>query len=184
MDQTAYGKASLQTQRGWSLYETLITLAVVGTIVVLAVPNFKPVLANQRMSTSVNTLVSALHLSRSEAIHHGQRATLCPTEDGNTCVDSHTEWHRGFMVYIDHNANRQRDEDEPIVRMFQIGQNIQMRSSRGRDHITYQASGLASGSNATFVFCDNSKSAMARMVVVSNGGRPRVLPAQDNNVCG
>ncbi len=183
MNQIAYGAVSPRSQRGFSLYQTMVALAVAGVLGTLAIPNFKPVLAHQRMHTSVNTLVTALHLARSEAITHGQRAALCPTQDGDTCVDSHTEWHRGYMIYIDHNASRQRDADEPVVRMFEVNQGIQLRSSRGRDHITYQANGLASGSNATFVFCDSARAAKPRVVVVANSGRPRVLPAQDQGRC-
>ena len=183
MSQTAHGAASFR-QQGFSLYESMVTLAIVGVLGILAIPNLKPVLANQRMNTSVNTLVSALQLTRSEAIHNGQRATLCPTQDGAVCLDFYTEWHRGYMLFIDHNANRERDADEPVVRMFETAPNIQLRSSRGRDHVTYQPNGLASGSNATFVFCDAGKSAKARTVIVSNGGRPRILPALDNSACG
>ena len=184
MNRTVIATASLQSQRGVSLYQTLITLAIAGTLGTLAVPNFQPVLAHQRMHTSVNTLVTALHLTRSEALTSRQRAVLCPTQDGSECLDSHTEWHRGYMLYLDFNANRQRDEDEPVVRMFEVNRHIQLRSSRGRDHITYQANGLASGSNATFLFCDSNRAAKPRMVVVANSGRPRVLPARDNSACG
>jgi type IV fimbrial biogenesis protein FimT len=184
MNRTAYGKALPHAQRGVSLYQTIVTLAVAGVLGTLVVPNLQPVLSNQRMTTSVNTLLTALHLTRSEAIHHRQRAALCPTQDGQTCLDSYSEWHRGFMLYIDLNANRERDGEEPVVRLFETNRGIQLRSSRGRDHITYQANGLASGSNATFVFCDTAKKTRARTVIVANSGRPRVLPARDNRACG
>jgi len=172
------------SQSGFSLHQALVSLAIASVLGVLTIPNVKPALANQRMATSVNTLVTALQLTRSEAIHHGERAVLCPTLDNIECIDSHSDWHQGFMVYIDQNANRQRDDDEPVVRTFQVSRNIELRSSRGRDHITYQASGLAYGSNATFTFCDASKYAKARAVIVSNSGRPRVQPARDSRLCG
>ena len=163
-------------ERAFSLYEMLVALAVVSTVTTVAVPSFQHLTSSQRMTGAVNTLVTALHLARSEAIKRHARAVLCPSADGQTCRTAGpggTTWEDGYLLYIDRNDNQEFDGDEITVRVFGATENLRIRTSIHRDHVTYQPSGLASGTNLTFTICNKHGRGDPRTVVVSNSGRPR-----------
>jgi len=129
------------------------------------------------MTGAVNSVVTMLHLARSEAIKRRERAVLCPSIDGRTCGDNTSEataWEDGYLLYIDRNANNNLDIDETIVRIGDTTEGLHIRSTTGRNHVTYQPNGLASGSNLTITFCDKHDRSNPRAVIVSNSGRPRV----------
>ena len=162
-------------ERGFSLYDALVTLSVAGVISSVAVPSFQQLTSSQRISSAVNSLVTALHLARSEAIKRRERAVLCPSADGRACRDNianETAWEEGYLLYIDHNANHEFDADETAVWVMGATEGVRIRSSAHRDHVTYQPSGLASGTNLTFTFCDKSGHGTPRTVIVSISGRP------------
>lgn len=163
-------------ERAFSLYDALVTLTVVSTVTTVAVPSFQQLTSSQRMSGAVNSLVTALHLTRSETIKRGERAVLCPSADGRACSDNSvggTVWERGYLLFIDRNGNHEFDADEMAVRMFGATAGLHIRSSAHRNHVTYQPNGMASGSNLTFTFCDKHGRGAPRAVIVSNSGRPR-----------
>jgi type IV fimbrial biogenesis protein FimT len=163
-------------ERAFSLHETLVTLAVIGTVSAVAVPSLQQLITSQRMSTGVNSLVTALHLTRSEAIKRNKNAVLCPSTDGRACRNSgagDTAWEEGYLLYIDRDGNHEFDADETAVRLFGATEGLYIRSSEHRDHVTYQPDGRASGSNLSFTFCDKHGRGTPRAVIVSNSGRPR-----------
>jgi len=164
-------------QRAFSLYDLLVALTVVSTISTVAIPSFRQLITSQRMTGAVNSLVTGLHLARSEAIKRRERAILCPSVDGRACHNGSTGgtvWEEGYLLYIDHNSNREFDADDTLVWNFEATAGLHIRSSAGRDHVTYQPNGLASGSNLTILFCDKHGHGAPRAVIVSNSGRPRV----------
>src|SRR3970282_2916943 len=85
-------------QRAFSLYDALVALTVVTTVATVAVPSFQQLTSSQRMTSAVNSMVTALHLARSEAIKRRARAILCPSEDGHACHSGgsgYTVWGEG-----------------------------------------------------------------------------------------
>ena len=158
-------------ERAFSLYEALVTLTVVSTVTTVAVPSFQQLTSSQRMSGAVNSLVTALNLTRSETIKRGERAALCPSSDGRTCRNN-TVWEEGYLLYIDRNGNHEFDTGETAVRMFGATPGLHIRSAH-RDQVTYQPNGMASGSTITITFCDKHGRGAPRAVIVSNSGRPR-----------
>ncbi len=167
----------------FSLYEALVVLTVVSTVATVAVPSFQQLTASQRMSGAVNSLVTALHMARSEAIKRRARAVLCPSVDGRACRNGGsggTVWEDGYLLYIDNNGNHEFDADDMTVRLFDATAGLDIRSTAGRDHVTYQPNGLASGSNLSFTFCDKRGRSTPRAVVVSNSGRARTSPRNAN----
>jgi len=167
---------SARHECAFSLYEALVALTVVSTIATVAVPSVQQLLFSQRMSGAVNSLVTALHLARSEAIKRGERAALCPSTNGRACRNngvSGTAWEDGYLLYIDRNDNHEFDADDLPVRMFDHTTGLFIRSSAHRDHVTYQPNGMSAGTNITFTFCDKRGRGAPRAVIVSNSGRPR-----------
>lgn len=160
------------SQRGISLYDAIVTLAIVGITATIGIPSLQAILANTRLTTATNTLIAALYTTRSEAITRGQRVVLCPSSDYRFCTDAR-DWHVGYVLYVDQDGSNSLDPGEPVVRAFDALAGVTVRSSSGRDHVTYRPSGLASGSNLSFSVCARGATA-GRAVIVSNSGRARV----------
>ncbi|MGS2743449.1 GspH/FimT family pseudopilin [Halomonas sp. LS-001] len=75
--------ASCHREKGFTLLELLVALAVAGILATLVAPSFAGFLARQQLASDVNEVVSALSFARSEAIKRRQEvaATIDSTSD-------------------------------------------------------------------------------------------------------
>lgn len=85
-------------QRGLTLIELMITLAVLAVIVGIAVPSFNNMVQNNRSLSLGEDLASALNFARSEAIKRGARVTLCGSTDGIACNGT---WTNNWIAVVD-----------------------------------------------------------------------------------
>jgi type IV fimbrial biogenesis protein FimT len=162
---------------GFSLHDLLITTTILSLVATIAT-GMGALVQRNMMTAEVNTFMGHLNLARSEAIKRRSEAVLCPSRDGRTCsaaAGDYTWWHEGYMVFADQDGNGLHGVDEPVLAMHvHASAYLTIKSSRFRRRVIYRPSGTAGGTNATFVFCEHSKSVPTRYVVVSNAGRPRV----------
>lgn len=105
-------------QAGFTLLELMITIAVLGILLGVGVPSFMGVIHTNRLATSTNELVTALHAVRTEAIKRGHRVTLCKSPDGNACT-TNGNWSQGWIIFDDPNHNASVDTGETILRVGQ-----------------------------------------------------------------
>ncbi len=87
-------------QRGLTLIELMVGVAVLAIILMFAAPSFRGAIASNRLTTSTNELVSAIALARSEAIRRGSRVTICKSADGAACTTA-GGWQQGWIVFTD-----------------------------------------------------------------------------------
>ena len=93
---------------GFSLIEMAVTLSIAAILLTVAVPSFRSLIQQQRMTTTVNEFFAALNLARSEAIQRGTRVDLVPAGDG-------TDWAKGWIVFIDKNNDQKPQAGEQII---------------------------------------------------------------------
>lgn len=70
----------MRPNRGFSLVELVVTVAVLGIIAGIAFPNMREMILNGRVTTQTNELVAALNFARSEAIKRGSEVSVCATD--------------------------------------------------------------------------------------------------------
>jgi len=161
--------------RGFTLVELLITLSIAAILATIAAPSFTAIIQNNRMSTQYNELLASLTLTRSEAIKRAQRVTMCQSSTGNSCGGSASNWHTGWVVFVDTNEDNTIDVGEEILRINSTlsgGNTLAFSTTRTR--VAYASDGLAvGGSNGTFTLCDDRGDAYRRGLRVSNTGRAR-----------
>jgi len=92
-----------QLQRGFTILELIIAIALVAVLSALAVPNLRNAIQNNRLTAQANDFVVAFQLARSEAIKRGQPVSVCATDandggDEPVCGD---DWSLGWMVIVD-----------------------------------------------------------------------------------
>ena len=77
-----------QVQRGFTLIETLVVVAIAAVLAALAAPSFTPIVERWRIRSATESLQSALYLARSEAIKRG----------GSIAIDATGGWNTGWKV--------------------------------------------------------------------------------------
>lgn len=118
-------------QRGFTMIELVIVLAILGIVAGFAVPGFQGFMSSSRITASTNNFVSALYAARSEAIKRGTPAGVCAST--NSGVDAAvcslgSNWSVGWIAFADDNENGIRDvgtEDllmqaEPLINAFEV----------------------------------------------------------------
>lgn len=84
------------TQRGLTLIELLVTLAIAGVLLGMAAPSFTEFIAQRSLTTAANDFVLAATLARSESVRRGQSVSLQASDAG----DSDDEWGQGWCVVV------------------------------------------------------------------------------------
>ena len=159
-------------QGGLTLPELLISLTVISTLSINGVSQYIHTVQENRMASEINQFITALHLARNEAVKHGRRIVLCPSQDESNCGRS-PDWVTGWILFA--SEDREHDPEEPVLQAGNpLSAGISLRSSNHRKRIAYQPDGSSGGSNASFTFCDTRKRAKPRVICLSNTGRPRL----------
>jgi type IV fimbrial biogenesis protein FimT len=168
-------------QKGFTLIEAILTLAVAGVLLSLAVPSFSAMSKNNRISSQTNDFISSLSLARSQALARVSRVTVCRSSNGTACAGS-GGWEQGWIVFADDDNDATVDNSEEILRVYSAldGNNTLRGSTNVAAYISYVSGGTTRLTNGTFqsgsvVLCDDrGAGAYAREINVSVTGRSRV----------
>jgi len=162
----------LRPPRGYSLYELLLTTALIAVLLTIGIPSFGSLLARQRQLVEVNALFHAIHLARKESIMRRRVVSVCPTQDGSQCLSS-KDWSGGWLMFenTDRDSPPQVDPGEPVLLRHQVNGAIRIKSNRLA--FTLRATFLHA-TNGTLVVCDAANRVAPKGLVVSYTGRPRV----------
>lgn len=168
-------------QRGLTLVELLVMLAVAGILVTVALPGFRRLSDESHSAAALNQLVGAVHFARHAAVTHGRTVTLCPARD-DTCL-GRDQWHAGALVFVDLDRNGRREPEEPVVGrlppMTGTGR-VYWRSFRNRIYLQFEPRGYTAWQNGNFLYCPtDGNPRLARMIILNAQGRIRV--ARDRN---
>lgn len=101
------------SERGFTLFELLMTLIVAAALLAFAVPGLSSFVTSSRLRASQSEFVSALTLARSEATKRGGQVVVRAV---GTTVGS--EFLGGWRVFSDTDGNGDFDAGEPLVREY------------------------------------------------------------------
>ena len=109
-------------QAGFTLIELLTVVVIVVILMTIAVPSYRYVTTDNRMSTEANELLGDLQFARSEAAREGQSVTVCAANSTNpsspSCAASGTTtWQNGWIVFSDLNNDQTIDTNDPVLRI-------------------------------------------------------------------
>ena len=156
----------------FTLIQLMLALAIAAVIGSLAAPAMSELVARQRIDAAAHELVAHINLARLQAVTHAERVILCPSTNGAECTGLN-RWDVGWIVFRDRDGNHRPDKDADLLRVGTALKRLEVDSA-GRILIRYQPDGTAGGSNLTIKLCDPERPEIARAVIVSNPGRPRV----------
>lgn len=161
---------SHSTAAGFTLAELLVTLLISGILLGMAVPTFSDLIQTQQLTGQINTMVADLNFARSEAIKRMRRVLLCKSTDQITC-DPGAQWHDGWIVFADRDADNLKDPDEPRLRSqgpLPEGYTIEFGSFYTSRYVRYYPDGHAVNTG-TFTFCDPRGADYARAIIIFRG---------------
>ena len=162
----------LQTRKGFTVIELMVTLSITAILLSLGVPAFQDFSSRQRMNASISALHSDLLYGRSQAIYRNTQVVACPGSPSGGCTES-TDWTVGWIIFGDSNTDRQHQDGEDLLRHTQGLDNIMIHSSIGRTNFRFYPNGTTPGSNGSFSLCGLGGPEHARKLVISNLGRIR-----------
>lgn len=176
---------------GFTLLELLITIIILGIIAAFAVPSFREMVLNNRLSAQINETTSLVSFARSEAskILSGV-VTVCASADSATC-SGNSNWETGVIVFRDDDMNATFGGTDELLKVSGglAGGNtlriIDMTSDSG-NYVQFDNKGFprASATNnvaGTFVLCDERGAAEARAVSINFSGQTHLARDTDDN---
>ena len=155
--------------KGFTLIELMVTISVAAILLVIAVPNFRTFVLNNRITGQANDMMTALNYARSEAIKRGLPVSMCSSTTGAACAGVLT-WGTGWIVFADPNNNGTLDAGETLLRVWPAlgGANT---LNAGLAAVTFDSSGFARASAATYRLCDSRGTGFARNIQLAGSGR-------------
>jgi len=178
-------------QHGFTIYELLITMLMIGIILSIGVPSMSGFMQNSRITGTANDLHASFLLARSEAARSKSNIMICASANsmdaeplcGGTFND-------GWIIFLDDNDNQARDTvaEEPVLRAHPtIPDGIDIATNGGSNYFVCAPAGLGRSDPgglhvSTARICDDrgnivaaGGNSAARILVVTPIGRATVL---------
>jgi type IV fimbrial biogenesis protein FimT len=179
------------TQNGFTLYELMITLLIVGVVLTLGMPNLTAFTQNSRITTTANDLHAAFQVARSEAARAKSNITICASDNSMTAgADCQGNWEDGFIVFVDSNGDIARaGASETVLRAHPaIANGVNLVLANNATFFSYASTGLGRGNVggaaavSQVIICDDrglaetsKDSSAGRLFVATPLGRATVL---------
>jgi len=179
-------------QHGFTIYELLITMLMIGIILSIGVPSMTAFTQNSRISGTANDLHASFQLARSEAARSKSNIMICASANSMDAAAAcgGATFDDGWIIFVDENNSQTREApDESVLRTHPaIPDAIDIVTNAGADYFVYAPTGLGRGDIGgnpavqTARICDErgnvvaaGGSSAARFLVVTPIGRATVL---------
>lgn len=180
-----------RTETGFTLYELMITLLIVGIVLTVGIPNLTEFTSNSRISTAANDIHAAFQIARSEAARSKANVTICASNNStDDDADCQGTWEEGFIVFLDLNGDISRSgAGETVLRAHPaIPEGVTLNVANDAAYFSFASTGLGRGNvgGATalsqVIVCDDrgaiettTGSSAGRLFVATPLGRATVL---------
>ena len=183
-----------EKQSGFTLYELLITLMVVGVVLLLGLPNLAEVTQNSRMTSTANDLHAAFYLARTEAARAQTNITICASANSmDAAANCGGTWDQGFIVFVDEDGDLSRaGATETVIRAHPSARTgVNLVIANDSTYFSFASTGLGRGdvggspAMTLAVICDErgnitaaGGNSAARLLVATPLGRATILRDQ------
>jgi type IV fimbrial biogenesis protein FimT len=172
----------MRLQRGFTLLELMVTLAVAAILFSVAVPGFQQMVQRNRVITYTNDFIATVNYARSEAIRTASPVSICASSDGATCTGT---WSQGWITFANRDGDNPAEVDaggvEPVLKVHERlnGQYTLSSDAVFAGGVTYDVSGAANATGVLAV-CHAGSLAQSRAIVLTRL-RPRVATDTDGD---
>ena len=177
---------NMKPQRGFTLTELMVTLAVAGVLAGVAVPNLRSFIQNSRLSSASNDLLRSFNLARTEAIKRQANVVVCASALPMAAIPACSYGpFNGWIVFQDNNLSWQWENGEPIFERHELLDSSVTVKKDNNGIEMYLATGFASPAGVknptrNILLCDIRGNQMVgtnsveRAVLIVASGRTRV----------
>jgi len=162
-----------------------MTMAIAIIVLTIGVPSFQASISNNRKTTAVNDLTTALSMARSTAITRRQQITVCKSNDGAICNTGagSGDWTQGWMMFTNPNGDTVLDAGEELLRVHGKlpGNGSFIGNNNVVNRVSFSPQGLARGSNGTITYCDSRGATKASALVIAVSGQVRHAIDENND---
>lgn len=177
-------------QRGATLVESLVALAVAGIAAAVGAPSVNGFLQRSVVREQAESLRSALRLARQEAMARGETVTACALDGAayaqgrSECLARGDDWSAGWLVFVDRGDRGTVDDGDRVV-------SVHGAPSPGgavvatQRYLSYRASGVMLSIAAHLRVLPPGQPAVdepvpgSALICVNKTGRPRLADAPD-----
>ena len=160
----------MKIQRGFTVIELMIAVAMIAALVVIGVPSFTSIINSNQSAAKSNAFLSVLKLARTEATKRRQSIIVCASENQTNCTATNS-WSDGWIVFEDTDGGNDFDAGETIIDTLSLPEDFTVtRASAGPDQIIFAATGLSNSTVAqTFTVC-KANTSNGRVLTVERSG--------------
>lgn len=148
-------------ERGFTIIELMVVLAVLAIVATFAVPSFQHVIENNRLATEANRIFSAMSYARSEAVRVGDNASMTAAAGG---------FSNGWCIHLGASCSGAN-----ILRRFEAGD---LAYSSSGNQVTFNARGEMTNANFQIAVqplnCESGEVDKRRVISVSLSGRASI----------
>jgi len=142
------------TAMGFTIIEVMVTVAIAAVLISIAAPSFVGLVADQRAKSAASDLLTALNVTRSEAIKQNANVTLQPKSGG---------WQNGWVIVNPGGGANLLDSNAPGVPI-----------AGGPAGVSYNAGGRIAATSTAPSFTIGESGMPQRCVSVDLSGRPHI----------
>ncbi len=178
-----------QHQAGFTIYELMITMLIIGVILSIGIPNLSEFTQNSRLTSTANDLHSSFQLARSEAARSKSNITICASTNSlDPAAACGGTFNDGWIIFLDTNGDLIRGGGENILRAHPaVASGVTVTTNGNANYFAFAGTGLGRGdvngpSLSTAMICDSrgiddapGGRATARRLVATPIGRATII---------
>ena len=170
-------QVSRTVQKGVTLLEMMITLAILAIVLTVVAPSMQDFLIKNRITGEINEISGVVQYARHLAIDEQINVVICPSADFEACG---TDWNNPKIVFIDTNADGNRSSGEDLlVTTSKASDSTKITGPNANIH--FKDSGAASQAFTIQICPNNNVVTFARALSVSLQGRVKVSADSDDD---
>jgi type IV fimbrial biogenesis protein FimT len=151
----------MKTDRGYTLVEIMVAIAIVAILATIAVPNIAGWRAKQRFAAAVSDVHEAIKVARSSAIKD------------NTAVVIQFQLPNRFLVFADDDDDGTQDTGERTIRTGIFQNDISLTTSFSGHRLSFNGRGMTTSSGAGITLSNAVFG--SRVIQVTVTGNSRIL---------
>ncbi|MFP5414689.1 MAG: GspH/FimT family pseudopilin [Gammaproteobacteria bacterium] len=157
--------------RGFTLIEMMVTVAILAILIAAVTPSFRGILRDNQAATQASAVVTSLMLARSEAIKRNAPVAMCRSNTGTSCAGS--DWADGWILWTDIDGDAAVDSVEIVQVREALAGNFALTATGSS--FTYRPDGSVTGAADSFeLLPSDGDTDYGRCVAVDVTGRPSV----------
>ena len=185
-------------ERGFTLVEMMVAIAVAAILTAVAVPGMRSFIQHDRVVSQANGMIADLQFARGQAVATHGYISICPltAANGSTCDTSGTSYAQGWMIFTSSAPNTAYDSANNTLLRVQTAPTTTTVSAASKGILTYDSFGqiLSTGTGAvvtSFLVCTMSSPGVGTSthqvpgtkISVTGSGRVASAAMADGDAC-